>query len=61
MDEPHATPETGGFTTGGVVSAPIAGKVIERIAPLLAVRRIAVTQAADPKAPVDPKLLAGDE
>ncbi len=61
MDEPHATPETGGFTTGGVVSAPIAGKVIERIAPLLGVRRIAVTQAVDPKAPVDPKLLAGDE
>jgi cell division protein FtsI (penicillin-binding protein 3) len=61
MDEPHATPETGGFTTGGVVSAPIAGKVIERIAPLLGVRRVAVTGTPDPKAPVDPKLLAGDE
>ena len=61
MDEPHATKETGGFTTGGVISAPIAGKVIERIAPFLGVRRIAVTAAADPKAPVDPKLLTGDE
>jgi cell division protein FtsI (penicillin-binding protein 3) len=61
MDEPHATPETGGFTTGGVVSAPIAGKVIERIAPFLGVRRIAVAADQDPKAPVDPKLLTGDE
>jgi cell division protein FtsI (penicillin-binding protein 3) len=59
MDEPHATPETGGFTTGGVVSAPIAGKVIERIAPFLGVRRIAATVATDPKAPVDAQALTG--
>ena len=59
MDEPHATPETGGFTTGGVVSAPIAGKVIERIAPFLGVRRIAATVATDPKAPVDASALTG--
>ena len=39
MDEPKATPETGGFTTGGVVSAPIVGKVIERIAPFLSQTR----------------------
>jgi cell division protein FtsI (penicillin-binding protein 3) len=61
MDEPHATPETGGFTTGGVVSAPIAGKVIERIAPFLGVRRIAVAADAGAKTEVDPKLLTGDE
>ena len=60
MDEPHATPETGGFTTGGVVAAPIAGKVIERIAPFLGVRRIAVASDQSGKA-VDPKLLTGDE
>ncbi|MGI9169728.1 MAG: peptidoglycan D,D-transpeptidase FtsI family protein [Caulobacteraceae bacterium] len=53
MDEPHATAETGGFTTGGVVSAPIAGRVIERIGPLLGVRRVAAA-AIDPKFPVDP-------
>ncbi len=41
MDEPHEMPETGGFTTGGAVSAPIAGKIIARIAPFLGVRRIA--------------------
>ena len=51
MDEPHATPETGGFTTGGVVAAPIAGRVIERIAPVLGVKRVVLpgrhrTQAA---------------
>jgi cell division protein FtsI (penicillin-binding protein 3) len=54
MDEPHATAETGGFTTGGVVSAPIAGRVIERIAPFLGVRRVAGPAAGDPKVPVDP-------
>ncbi|MBV8593898.1 MAG: penicillin-binding protein 2 [Caulobacteraceae bacterium] len=41
MDEPKPMPETGGFTTGGAVSAPIAGKVIARIAPFLGVRRVA--------------------
>lgn len=39
MDEPRVTAETGGFTTGGAVTAPIAGKIINRIAPLLGVRR----------------------
>jgi cell division protein FtsI (penicillin-binding protein 3) len=58
MDEPHATPETGGFTTGGEVSAPIAGKVIARIAPLLGVKRVPGA-APDPKAPVDASALTG--
>jgi cell division protein FtsI (penicillin-binding protein 3) len=61
MDEPHATPETGGFTTGGVVSAPIAGRVIARIAPFLGVRRIVLPGDGGPKPEVDPKLLTGDE
>ncbi len=39
MDEPRVTAETGGFTTGGAVTAPLAGKIIGRIAPLLGVRR----------------------
>ncbi len=39
MNEPKVMPETGGFTTGGAVSAPIAGKVIARIGPLLGVAR----------------------
>ena len=49
MDEPRVTAQTGGFTTGGAVSAPIAGKVIRRIAPFLGARRIAT--AADEPAP----------
>jgi cell division protein FtsI (penicillin-binding protein 3) len=59
MDEPKPLPETGGFTTGGEVSAPIAGKVIERIAPLLGVKRIVSTVVTDPKAPVDAEALTG--
>jgi len=59
MDEPKPLPETFGFTTGGEVSAPIAGKVIARIAPLLSVRRIVSGAAPDPKAPVDASALTG--
>lgn len=38
LDEPKATPDTYGFSTGGWTSAPAAGRVIERIAPILHVR-----------------------
>ncbi len=38
MDEPKATPDTYGFSTGGWTSAPAAGRVIERIAPILKVK-----------------------
>jgi cell division protein FtsI (penicillin-binding protein 3) len=38
LDEPHATPETYGFATSGWNAVPTAGKIIERIAPLLNVR-----------------------
>lgn len=41
MDEPHATAKTYGYSTGGWVAAPAAGRVIDRIAPFLGVRRIA--------------------
>lgn len=40
MDEPHATARTYGFSTGGWVAAPAAGRVIDRIAPFLGVKRI---------------------
>ncbi|RAK51292.1 peptidoglycan D,D-transpeptidase FtsI family protein [Phenylobacterium deserti] len=39
MDEPHGTAKTFGFSTGGWVAAPAAGRVIERIAPFLGVER----------------------
>ncbi len=37
MDEPVGTAKTGGYTTGGMVAAPVAGEVIKRIAPILGV------------------------
>jgi cell division protein FtsI (penicillin-binding protein 3) len=37
MDQPHGIKETGGFALAGWTAAPIAGKVIQRIAPLLGV------------------------
>ena len=61
MDEPHATKETGGFTTGGVISAPIAGRVIARIAPLLGVRRVNTPPGAPAPPELDPSALAGSE
>jgi cell division protein FtsI (penicillin-binding protein 3) len=39
LDEPHGTAATSGFSTGGWVAAPAAGRVIARIAPFLHVRR----------------------
>jgi cell division protein FtsI (penicillin-binding protein 3) len=38
LDEPKATPDTYGFSTGGWTAAPAAGRVIERIAPYLHVK-----------------------
>lgn len=37
LDAPHGTRETGGFSTAGMVSAPIVAKVVARIAPILGV------------------------
>jgi cell division protein FtsI (penicillin-binding protein 3) len=37
MDQPHGTKETGGFALAGYTAAPLAGRVISRIAPLLGV------------------------
>lgn len=39
MDEPNGAAESYGFTTGGWVGAPAAGRVIDRIAPFLGVPR----------------------
>jgi cell division protein FtsI (penicillin-binding protein 3) len=37
LDEPHATPETHGFTTSGWNAVPVGGAVVARIAPLLGI------------------------
>ncbi len=39
LDEPHGTAKSAGYSTGGWVAAPAAGRVIERIAPFLGVQR----------------------
>lgn len=44
LDEPKATPETYGFATAGWNAVPTAGKIIERIAPLLGVRPVFTPQ-----------------
>jgi cell division protein FtsI (penicillin-binding protein 3) len=40
LDQPHGTKETGGFALAGYTAAPMAGKVIQRIAPLLGVPNV---------------------
>jgi len=55
LDEPHASANSAGYSTGGWVAAPAAGRVIERIAPFLGVQRRAdMTQAI----PVEPASVA---
>jgi cell division protein FtsI (penicillin-binding protein 3) len=61
LDQPNATPDTFGFATGGWTAAPAAGRVIERIAPLLGVQRVVMPEETGAKPPVDPKTLTGDE
>jgi cell division protein FtsI (penicillin-binding protein 3) len=49
MDAPKPTAADGGITTGGFTSAPVAGRVINRIAPFLGVRRVILTSDLGPK------------
>jgi cell division protein FtsI (penicillin-binding protein 3) len=39
LDEPHGTAASAGFSTGGWVAAPAAGRIIERIAPFVGIER----------------------
>jgi cell division protein FtsI (penicillin-binding protein 3) len=48
MDEPKGIPQTFGFATGGWTAAPAAGRVIDRIAPFLGVKRAPVVKAKTP-------------
>ena len=52
LDQPHGTKETGGFALAGYTAAPLAGRIIQRIAPLLGVpntrRRPPSWPAGDP-------------
>jgi cell division protein FtsI (penicillin-binding protein 3) len=42
LDEPHGTRDTLGFALAGYTAAPLAGRVIARIAPILGVRPVPV-------------------
>ncbi|HEY4943622.1 MAG TPA: penicillin-binding protein 2 [Rhizomicrobium sp.] len=46
LDEPHGTRETGGIALAGSTAAPLAGRVISRIAPILGVPQKPVTVAS---------------
>ena len=63
FDEPHATKDTAGFITAGWNAAPVAGRVIDRVARFLKVERVAVAPFAPPRAraaaPVDDEASAG--
>jgi cell division protein FtsI (penicillin-binding protein 3) len=60
LDQPQANTADGGVTTAALTAAPTAGRVIERIAPFLGVRRVIVPSDLTPKA-VDVSALSGDE
>ena len=53
MDEPKGTKETFGFATAGWTAAPVAGAVIERIAPVLGIPMAAEHDASDEELPFD--------
>ena len=60
LDTPHGTKDTYGLTQGAWNAAPTVGRVIDRIAPFLGVKRIA-TPAGQPQAITSPEDLGGGE
>ena len=60
LDSPHPTKDTFGLTEGAWNAAPTVGKVIDRIAPFLGVRRIA-TPPSPAQAITSPRDLGGGE
>jgi cell division protein FtsI (penicillin-binding protein 3) len=61
LDAPKANAADGGVTTAALTAAPAAGRVIERIAPFLGVRRVILPADLAAKPAVDPKLLTGED
>ncbi|MGZ3365950.1 MAG: peptidoglycan D,D-transpeptidase FtsI family protein [Caulobacteraceae bacterium] len=59
LDSPQRTPETMGFITGGWNAAPTAGRIIDRIAPFVGVKRETVASAT-PLSEAGPADIAGD-
>jgi cell division protein FtsI (penicillin-binding protein 3) len=61
MDAPKANAADGGVTTGAFTAAPVAGRVIDRIAPFVGVRRVIVTSDLGPKRTPDTATLGVNE
>ena len=63
FDSPHGSPMTNGGRLGGAVAAPVAGRVIDRIAPFLGVARKEdkFTSPQWDKAPIKPEDVTGED
>ena len=55
LDEPKPTPETYGFATSGWNAVPVAGLIIERIAPMLGVEPVFSPEDLDKLAKLEKK------
>jgi cell division protein FtsI (penicillin-binding protein 3) len=58
LDEPKANAADGGVTTAAMTAAPLAGRVINRIAPFVGVRRVIIASELGPR-PVPASLAMG--
>lgn len=61
MDAPKANAADGGVTTAAMTAAPVAARVIERIAPFVGVKRVIEPSDLQAKPAVDPVLLGAHE
>jgi cell division protein FtsI (penicillin-binding protein 3) len=61
LDEPKGNKASFGFATGGWTAAPAAGRVIERIAPILGVKRILTPDPVVPVPAPAPEHMNGGE
>ena len=61
MDAPKPNAADSGITTGAFTAAPVAGRVIGRIAPFVGVRRVIVTSALGAKPLTDAAVLGANE
>lgn len=59
VDEPHGTEATQGYATGSWVGAPITGRIVERLAPLLGVAPDTPDREAETDAALIPVSLGG--
>ena len=61
LDEPKPVPADSGVTSGAFTAAPAAGRVINRIAPFLGVRRVIIASDLQAKPTADPATLGANE